>query len=118
MEADELTRPGEHFGNLGVVMIGIVVKEEKLFDSGKQRQCDDVVHAAVTPADVGLIFSVVVLGIDDEHIGVLEELDDLLVLFAGEFQRFEAIGCLLAARVERRSVAGRSAAGHESVETW
>ena len=46
-------------------MIGIVVKQEKLLHFGKQRQRHHVFHAAVSPADVRLIFRVIVLGVDD-----------------------------------------------------
>ena len=91
MQRDELPRPVEHTGNLLVIVVGVVVKEEKLLDSGKQCERHHVIHAAVTPADVRLVLHVVVLRINDQHIGVPDELDNFLILLAGVFERFEIV---------------------------
>ena len=80
-------------------MIGVVVKEEELFHFGKQSQRHDVVHATVAPADVRLVFRVVVSGVDDQHVGIIQELDDLLVLIAGVFEGFEPVGGRLRPRM-------------------
>ncbi len=91
VQRDELARPVEHPGNLRVIVVRVMVKEEKLFDPGEERQCHHVIHAAVTPANVRLVFHVLVLRINDQHVGVPDELDNLLILFAGIFEGCDVV---------------------------
>ena len=101
MQRNELARPVEHPGNLRVIVIWVMVKEEKLFDPGEQCQRHYVVHTAVPPADVRFIFHVIVLRINDQDIGVPDKLDDFLILLTGVFERFEMVRSRLPAERER-----------------
>ena len=72
-------------------MIGVVMEEEQLLDLGKERQRDDIIHATVSPTNVRLVFGIVVLGVDDQHVRLLQEFDHFLVLIAGIFERFQVV---------------------------
>lgn len=59
------------------------MEEAEAFDLGEHTEGDDIIDAAVAPSDTFGVFGVVVLGVHDEEVGLVEELDELLVLFAG-----------------------------------
>ena len=63
-------------------MVGVVVEEDELFHAGLEGECHGVIHAAVAPAGVGLVFSAVVLGIQNQNIGVLDEINHVAVIAA------------------------------------
>ena len=81
-----------HAVEFGVVVIGIVVKEKKLFDAGFHGDGEGVVHAAVSPPDVLVVFVAIVLRVENQHVGAAQELDRFLFLGPREFQRGPAFG--------------------------
>lgn len=83
VHVDEFACPIEHGGDFGVVVVGVVMEEAEAFDLGEHAEGDDIIDAAVAPTDAFGVFGVVVLGVHDEEVGLVEELDELLVLFAG-----------------------------------
>lgn len=91
MHLDQFPSPTEHVRNLGVVVVRIVMEEEELLDAGEHGEGDGVVDAAVAPADALVVFGVVVLGIDDEDVGLVQELGELEVLLAGVTEGFDAL---------------------------
>ena len=55
------------------------MEEEQLLHARAQSDVHRVIHAAVAPAGVRLVFLGVVLRIQDEHIRATDELDDFLI---------------------------------------
>ena len=72
-----------HFIHAPVVVVGVVVEETKLFDAGLERERNGIVHAAVPPAGVLLVFRPVVLRVEDEHVGVAHKINHRAVITAG-----------------------------------
>ena len=97
---DQLSRVGDHLRDFGVVVIWVVVEEEKLFDFRLDGQSHHVIQAAVAPADVLFVFGGIVLGIHDQNVHAAEEINQLLVLVPCEYQ----------SRAGRRAPLGREAA--------
>src|SRR5664280_1175967 len=54
--------------NLFVVMVRVVVKQTKLFDSGLERERDRIIHTAAPPTEMLLVFSGIVLRIENQQI--------------------------------------------------
>ena len=77
---------GDEGINFFVVVVGVVVKEDEFFDASLEREGDGVVHTAMTPAGVPDVFLAVVLGIEDEDVGVADEVNHVAVVAA--FARF------------------------------
>jgi len=68
--------------NFFVVVIGVVVEENELFDAGLQCEGNGIVHATMAPPDVPLVFSPVVLGIQDEDVSIADEINHFEVIAA------------------------------------
>ena len=77
---------GDHGIDFGVVVLGVVMEEEELFDATFKSEFDYVVDAAVTPAAVLSVFFAVVLGVHDKDVDVFQECGDLAVFVAGVFE--------------------------------
>src|SRR5262245_12723115 len=82
---DHVAGVSDHVVYFGVVVLGIVMKEEELLHIGFEGEFDDVVDAAVTPATVFGIFFAVVLGVHDKDVDALDEVGDFAVFVAGVF---------------------------------
>ena len=67
-------------------MTRIVVEEEQLFGVRLQAQRDSVVHTAMPPACMCLIFFRIKLGINNDHIAVSNEFGQSLVVQAAVLQ--------------------------------
>ena len=65
-----------------VVVVGVVVEEDEFFHAGLEGERHGVIHAAVAPAGVGLVFGAVVLGIQNQNIGALDEINHVAVIAA------------------------------------
>ncbi|NBR86565.1 MAG: hypothetical protein EBS84_19970 [Proteobacteria bacterium] len=78
----------DHAGDAGIVVAGVVMKEEEPLGTGSQGGADAVLVTTVAPADVGLVFGFVVLGVEDKHIHVAQELHELLVFRPAVVERF------------------------------
>ena len=72
----------DHEFDLVVVVVGVVVEKKELFDFGFERQRHGVVHAAVAPADVLLVFLAIVLRVHDQHIGAAQKVPATLEIVA------------------------------------
>ncbi len=83
---DQFAGVGDEGINFFVVVVGVVVEEDEFFDAGFEREGYGVVHAAVAPAGVADVFVAVVLGIEDENVGVADEINHVAVVAA--FARF------------------------------
>lgn len=83
---DHVASVGDHAVDFGVVVLGVVMKEEEAFDFGYEGEFDDVVDAAVAPAAVFGIFFTIVLGVHDEDVDSFDEFGDFAVFVAGVFE--------------------------------
>jgi len=68
--------------NFFVVVIRVVVKEHEFFHAGLECERHGIVHTAMAPASVLFIFTAIVLGIEDKHVGVADEFDHVAVVAA------------------------------------
>ena len=75
----------QHRPDLRVVVIRVVVKQEKPLHFGLQREFDRVIQAGVAPPAMLFILVAVVLRIHDEHVGVAQEFEDLFILVSRVF---------------------------------
>ncbi len=69
--------------NAFVVVVGVVVKQTKLFDPGLQRERDRIVHTTVPPAAMLPVFGGIVLRIENEHVRIADKFDHFAVVAAG-----------------------------------
>ena len=83
--SDHVAGVSDHLVDFGVVMLGVVMEEEKALNFGFQGEFDDVVDAAVPPATVFGIFLAVVLGVHDKDVDAFDEFGDFAIFVAGVF---------------------------------
>ena len=69
--------------HLLVVAVGVVMEEAEFLDAGFDGEGNGIVHTAVSPADVGVVTGGIVLGIEDEDVGLADEFDHLKVFPTG-----------------------------------
>jgi hypothetical protein len=69
--------------NLPVVVLGVVVEKDELPDAGLQREHDRILHATMSPAGVLRVFGVVVLGIENQDVGIANKVNHQAVIPAG-----------------------------------
>jgi hypothetical protein len=82
---DDVSGIGDHAVDFGVVVFRVVMKEEEALHLGFQREFDDIIDTAVSPAAVLGIFFAGVLGVHDEDIDAFDEFGDFAVFISGEF---------------------------------
>jgi len=119
---DQLASVGDHAIDFRVIMIGVVMEQKESFHVRFEREFDDVVDAAVTPATVLAVFLAVILSIHDEDIDAFDELCNFTVFIAGVFQ-FGGVTAAaelgIVAMAEMRFVVGekgdRAVAGGKSI---
>src|SRR5690348_4177174 len=58
-------------------MIRVMMEEEKFLRSGLRRDLHHIIQAAMPPAFVACVFLAIVLRIEDQHIHVAQEFDEL-----------------------------------------
>ena len=75
-----------HSVDPGVVMIGIVMKQEESFDFGLQSKSDDIIETAVAPADVIIVLLRIILAVHDQHVRAMEKIAQLLIFLARVFR--------------------------------
>ena len=62
----DFTRLRDHAVYPGIIVIGIMMEEEKAFDLGRQGQSDNVIDAAVAPVNMLRVLLAIILRIDDK----------------------------------------------------
>ena len=78
-----------------VVVVGIVMKQDQFFYTGLYGQPHRIVHAAVAPANMRLIFRATILGVEYEHVRTANEFQHIPVIpgvsrFGVRKKRYEA----------------------------
>jgi len=63
----------------GIVMIGVMVKQAELPHAGLDGQVNSIIHAAMSPAQVTMIFLGIILGIENQHIGAPDEFPHFVI---------------------------------------
>ncbi len=71
----------QHGFNPGVVVFGVMMEEKEFFDFRFQRERDGVIHTAMAPADMALVFFGVVLRIKDQDLGAAQKAGGAFLLF-------------------------------------
>ena len=66
-----------------IVVIWVVMEENEFLHAGLEGEGDGVIHTAVTPAGVELVFLAVVLGIENKNVGVTDEFNHVAIIPAG-----------------------------------
>src|SRR5437879_5295164 len=78
---NHLPRLRHHAVDFLIVMIGVMVEEEKTFHPGFKRKLNDIIHAAMAPPAMFAVLVPVVLRVHDQQIGPFDEFRNSLILF-------------------------------------
>ena len=73
---DKQSRLVQHLVDLGVVVIWVMVKQNKFFHLRVARQRHCAPERAVAPADTSFVFAVGVLGVENQDVAASEKFDE------------------------------------------
>src|SRR5262249_53349922 len=64
-------------------VVGIVMEQDEALHAGAKRESHGVFHSTVAPAGMFVVFFAVVLGVQNQHVGITDEINHLAVVAAG-----------------------------------